>query len=683
MHLFIFIIILSLYNLASYAADNLNVEAAGTTKTNVTNDNGHFNVVIAPKNNNGTSLNQFKQFDVPKAGVSLDNTNVAATTIINEVIAPNPSRIYGNLEVLGNKAHVIIANPYGIEVNGGYFKNISGLMLTTAGKIEPNFTSGISFINDNNIDYIELKTSQGKITIGEQGLAGLFNNLEILAQEVKINGPIKSEIADAQTKITAGASQTSVKTNQDTNIVNSRFAESVTDNGIKETEIAVDISNLGSISSGKISIIVTDKGAGVRSSGNLKSTSGEIYLSAQNDIEITSANIDSKTSVTMNTENNLKIKDSQIKGQGLMGFNAKNGNVIVQNDKKTTSITGSDVVINAKNGYIANVNSELSADNDIELVSKYDILSLEQEGKKDTLNYYGGNKIKFTSQEGNISFVSANVIANAGLSLNAAKGNVNIILPADPNTNIPQINNYSKKGDKKFFRTTKITGYHVKYGQLLADLDENLFISVGDIDINAKNFLATGLNIYSLGGDLNLKIGDLNDPASGNIAIAAIATGEAQFETQCAWFCRYKGFSDVNIYGGTISVAGDINIEGKNYISEGVNLDVGKNINMVGVGGNTKMQLVLAKSLSAYNFANLYRGLYGNYGHMMNYDFGGSFYARNGKINILSLNPVIINGGEIIAQDGVGAEKGVIILRSNKKSTNLTGRDLGFMSGIL
>ena len=98
----------------------------------------------------GVSRNVYSQFDVQNNGVILNNsrTNTAtqlggwvqgnpwlargsARVILNEVNSSNPSYLNGYVEVAGQKAEVVIANPSGISVNGGGFINASKTTLTT------------------------------------------------------------------------------------------------------------------------------------------------------------------------------------------------------------------------------------------------------------------------------------------------------------------------------------------------------------------------------------------------------------------------------------------------------------------------------------------------------------------------------------------------------------------------
>ena len=98
-------------------------------------------VNIAPPSAGGVSNNKFTQFNVGPSGVVLNNSggasqtqlagqvagnpmlgNQRATTILNQVTAPNPSQLMGTMEVAGNRANIIVANPAGITCNGCGFE---------------------------------------------------------------------------------------------------------------------------------------------------------------------------------------------------------------------------------------------------------------------------------------------------------------------------------------------------------------------------------------------------------------------------------------------------------------------------------------------------------------------------------------------------------------------------------
>ena len=82
---------------------------------------------------NGISHNYFTGFNVGRRGLNIDNKN-AAQTIINEVTGQNITRLRGNINVLANKATLIIANPNGINCNQCDVTNV-GQFVKATGKI--------------------------------------------------------------------------------------------------------------------------------------------------------------------------------------------------------------------------------------------------------------------------------------------------------------------------------------------------------------------------------------------------------------------------------------------------------------------------------------------------------------------------------------------------------------------
>ena len=98
----------------------------------------------------GVSRNLYHQFDVQRNGVILNNSrtdvqtqlggwvqgnpwlaNGPARIILNEIVSGNPTQLRGVIEVGGQRAEVIVANPAGIAIDGGGFINASRATLTT------------------------------------------------------------------------------------------------------------------------------------------------------------------------------------------------------------------------------------------------------------------------------------------------------------------------------------------------------------------------------------------------------------------------------------------------------------------------------------------------------------------------------------------------------------------------
>lgn len=112
--------------------------------------NGIPQVNIRTPNQRGLSHNSYTEFDIDTRGVILNNANTNTLTqqagmitanpnlvggtarlILNEVNAPNPSILNGFIEVAGDRADVVVANPAGIICSGCGFINAHRSTLTT------------------------------------------------------------------------------------------------------------------------------------------------------------------------------------------------------------------------------------------------------------------------------------------------------------------------------------------------------------------------------------------------------------------------------------------------------------------------------------------------------------------------------------------------------------------------
>ncbi|WP_431263017.1 filamentous hemagglutinin N-terminal domain-containing protein [Roseateles chitinivorans] len=122
----------------------------GQQPTVVNSANGTVQVNIQTPSAAGVSRNTYSQFDVDKRGVILNNARSDVSTqlggfvqgnpwlakgsarvILNEVNSSAPSQLKGYVEVAGQRAEVVIANPSGIQVDGAGFINASAAVLTT------------------------------------------------------------------------------------------------------------------------------------------------------------------------------------------------------------------------------------------------------------------------------------------------------------------------------------------------------------------------------------------------------------------------------------------------------------------------------------------------------------------------------------------------------------------------
>lgn len=281
----------------------------GTTATTVaTNPAGRAEIAIAPASAFGVSLNRYSDFNVAPVGVDLDNRVQEARTIVNEVTGANPTHLAGPIEVLGQRAHVITANPNGISVDGARFLNTGRVALATGttGTVSRQIAPGV--FRDN----ITASVNGGTIDIGAGGLSGQMSALVLLAEDIRINGPVVSELDDAETTfaVYGGGGTAEFDNSILPGNVNSVWSV-ISPNTATDTETyRVTIGPEGVLDAGSVSILVGRAGAGVRMDGVAASRRGGFVITAEGRIEMKSANVATATGAALISSGNQVALDA-------------------------------------------------------------------------------------------------------------------------------------------------------------------------------------------------------------------------------------------------------------------------------------------------------------------------------------------------------------------------------------
>ncbi|NJN39827.1 MAG: filamentous hemagglutinin N-terminal domain-containing protein, partial [Gammaproteobacteria bacterium] len=243
------------------------VPDGATATTAATAVSGKVTVGIAPVVRDGISHNTYTHFNVGAPGVDLNNVGVGARTILNQVTGADPSRIQGRLAVIGAPAHIILANPNGVTVNGGSFVNTGRVALST-GVVSFVDRMPSPAITQRNV---VLTTSQGEIRIEGAGLAGAFSHLELIAKSIRVDAPVTttSTALVPEARLTAGASRAEFDSALFPANTLSQWTAITPGAASSPGVVLVDITPLANLSAGAIRIAVTDAGAGVRHAGQI------------------------------------------------------------------------------------------------------------------------------------------------------------------------------------------------------------------------------------------------------------------------------------------------------------------------------------------------------------------------------------------------------------------------------
>lgn len=248
--------------------------------TVVNSANGTPQVNIQTPSAAGVSRNNYTRFDVDQKGAILNNshknvqTNLGgmvagnpwlakgeAKVILNEVSSRDPSKLNGMIEVAGKKAQVVIANPSGITCSGCGFINANRATLTTG---QPQMKDGA--LTGFNVE-------RGEVVVEGAGMdTSGADYTDIIARSVKVNAGLWAK----DLKVTTGRNTVDAA---------HEVIEKGSDDPATRPQLAVDVASLGGMYAGKIRMVGTERGVGVRNAGAIGAQAGSVTISADGRIE--------------------------------------------------------------------------------------------------------------------------------------------------------------------------------------------------------------------------------------------------------------------------------------------------------------------------------------------------------------------------------------------------------------
>ncbi|ASK27148.1 hemagglutinin [Neisseria chenwenguii] len=529
-------------------------------------------VNIQTPNAKGLSHNRYTQFDVDAKGAVLNNdrnnnpflAKGSAQLILNEVRGV-ASKLNGILTVGGQKADVIIANPNGITVNGGGFKNVGRGILTTG-------TPQIG--KDGALTGFDVR--QGVVTVGQAGWndKGGADYTEVLARAVALQGKLQGKnlaVSTGAQKVDYASGEISAGTAAGT-----------------KPAVALDTAALGGMYADSITLIANEKGVGVKNAGTLEAAKQLIVTSSgriENTGRIATTADSTEASPTYlsieTTEKgsgNAFISDGgKVESKGLLvietgeDIGLRNGAVVQNNGSRpaaTVLNAGRNLVIESK----ANVNNAKGSTN----LSAGGRTVIKDAGIQTGTTIYSSSK--GNAELGNntrITGADVTVLSNGTISSSA-------VIDAKDTTHIEAGKPLSLEAST-VTSDIRLNGGSIKGGKQLALLaDDNITAKTTNLNTPGNLYVHTGK-------DLNLNVDKDLSAASIHLKSdnAANITGSGKTLTVS---------KDIGVQAGSLNVSntnlrtnsGNLHIQAAkgNIQLRNTKLDAGQNLDAAALQGN-------------------------------------------------------------------------------------------------
>lgn len=472
--------------------------------------NGIPQVNIQTPSKAGVSRNSYTQFDVNKQGAILNNAHKNTPTqlggmvsgnpwlakgeakiILNEVTARDPSKLNGMIEVAGKKAQVVIANPAGITCSGCGFINTNRATLTT----------GQAQMNNGNLTGYNVE--RGEVVVEGDGMdTSGADYTDIIARSVKVNAGLWAK----DLKVTTG--RNSVDAAHESVVKGS-------DDAATRPQLAVDVSSLGGMYAGKIRMIGTERGVGVRNAGAIGAQAGSVTLTADGRIE---------NSGTARARDNATIQTAgEFHNSGVLtaGNNAQIGAATLTSEKNSVLAAGvnndgkladsGDLTLNT-HGQLNAHGQTLAGGNLSARGQGVDLSGSQTQGRQVTLDAGAGD---LSTQNATVSGTA--VTAKSGKRLNNNGGT----LSADALT-------LSAQSLSNQQGTLVQTGKGTLAVDLPGSLDnqQGQIAANGNLQLNAQSVDNTKGQLLGVAGDTRITTGSLNN--SEGLISATAGEGDIQ-----------------------------------------------------------------------------------------------------------------------------------------------------------
>ncbi|HHP7836048.1 TPA: hemagglutinin repeat-containing protein [Serratia marcescens] len=385
--------------------------------------------IVAP-NGNGLSHNQYQDFNVNQPGAVLNNSREAglsqlagqlganpnlggreASVILNEVIGRNPSLLHGQQEIFGMAADYVLANPNGISCQGCGFINTSHSSLVVGNPlVENGVLQGYSTFGNRN-------------TLSLNGTLNAGGVLDLIAPKIDSRGEvIVQDFKHSNGKVTSATINAISGLN--------RVARDGTVQASQQMPTALDSYYLGSMQAGRINIINTAQGSGVKLAGSLNA-GDELKVKAY-DIRSESRVDDASSNKNggdnyQNYRGGIYVNDRS-SSQKLTRTELKGKNISLVADNHAhltaTDIRGEDITL--QGGKLTLDGQQLKqtqghTDDRWFYSWQYDVTREREQLQQAGSTVAAGGSAKLISTQEDVKLLGANVSADRALSVKAAR----------------------------------------------------------------------------------------------------------------------------------------------------------------------------------------------------------------------------------------------------------------------
>ncbi|MCG5128422.1 filamentous hemagglutinin N-terminal domain-containing protein [Enterobacter mori] len=620
-------------------------------KNGIVSSAGNVPVInINKANDKGLSHNVYDKLNVDKNGLIFNNsaagsntvlagqiqgnsnlTSGSAKVILNEVTSKNASAINGMMEVAGDKADLIIANPNGITVNGGGSINTSKLTLTTG-------TPDIQ--NDQLAGY---SVNGGTITLGKLNNA---SPTEILSRNVVVTDKVTAN----ELNVVAG-----------NNYVNAagQVTGSVTAAGTRNAN-SIDVAALGGMYANKINLVSTESGVGVRNQGVIAGGLNGVNIDANGQLLNNNARIESSGQINIKTKGALNNTTGDITSVGTIALDTNKNSL--NNSRSGNISTMADLYVNS--GAVDNTNGKMAAAGMLAADTNGNTLTNYGKGnavgieagivalKTGTLNNSNG-QIK----GGYVGLESAAVNNNSGLV--DSLGDVNVVSGGNVDNNRGMIR--SAGGFTKIAAKGAVNNGSTKTADTASD-DSLGIIAEKGVQIAANSINNNGGQMAS-NGDISLESAGAIDNYSGKLnSTSKVIAKAASMRNDNGGVAGKTGVSVAvggnitNYIGVYSSEEGDVALA-SNALNNRGGFIMGQNVSInanAGVNNNTAF-IVASKVLSVTAGDNIENRYGTDFGSAFGTYFGmpqqnGGMVGKEGVS--LSGNYIYNSESRIISEDG-------------------------------